>query len=92
MSNITYSSVSERDHLLNDDGKAVELKEWETMDEIQSLKERNPEQYERTKQYLLYMKQFEGLLKRKVQQSPKLDTLDLELLICIYNLFLTLCT
>ena len=91
MSNITYSSVSERDHLLSDDGKAVELKEWET-DEIQSLKESNPEQYERTKQYLLYMKQFEGLLKRKVQQSPKLDTLDLELLICIYNLFLTLCT
>ena len=92
MSNITYSSVSERDHLLKDDANAVELKEWETMDEIQSLKESNPEQYERTKQYLLYMKQFEGLLKRKVQQSPKLDTLDLELLICIYNLFLTLCT
>lgn len=92
MSNITYSSVSERDHLLNDDAKAVELKDWETIDEIQSLKETNPEQYERTKQYLLYMEQFEGLLKRKVHQSRKVDTLDLELLICIYNLFLTLCT
>lgn len=92
MSNITYSSVSERDHLLNDDANAVELKDWETINEIQSLKKNNPEQYERTKQYLLYMKQFEGLLKCKVQQSPMVDTLDLELLICIYNLFLTLCT
>ena len=92
MSNITYSSVSERDHLLNDDANAVELKDWETINEIQSLKKNNPEQYERTKQYLLYMKQFEGLLKCKVQQSPTVDTLDLELLICIYNLFLTLCT
>ncbi len=70
-----------------------EVKEWEMTEVIKKLKEEQPEQYVRSKQYILFMKQFESLLKEKlVKHGPtSVAGLDMELLICMYNLFLTLC-
>ena len=69
-----------------------EVKEWEMTEVIKKLKEEQPEQYVRSKQYILFMKQFESLLKEKlVHKETSVAGLDMELLICMYNLFLTLC-
>ena len=69
-----------------------EVKEWEMTEVIKKLKEEQPEQYVRSKQYILFMKQFESLLKEKlVHKETAVAGLDMELLICMYNLFLTLC-
>ena len=69
-----------------------EVKEWEMTEVIKKLKEEQPEQYVRSKQYILFMKQFESLLKQKiVHKETSVAGLDMELLICMYNLFLTLC-
>ena len=68
----------------------VEVKQWEMTEAIKKLKQDQPEQFVRSKQYILFMKQFEGLLKEKLQHKRPTE-LDMELLICMYNLFLTLC-
>lgn len=73
-----------------------EVKEWEMTEVIKKLKEEQPEQYVRSKQYILFMKQFESLLKEKLVKhgehgAQSVTGLDMELLICMYNLFLTLC-
>lgn len=70
------------------------VKEWEMTEVIKKLKEEQPEQYVRSKQYILFMKQFESLLKEKLVKhggKSSVAGLDMELLICMYNLFLTLC-
>jgi len=75
----------------------VEIKEWEMTDIIKKLKQEKPEQFVRSKQYIVFMKQFEALLKAKLaqklqRQRPAISKeLDMEILICMYNLFVTLC-
>ena len=64
--------------------------EWSKQEAVQEMKFSDPERWERSRQFVLGMKQFELLIKRKVAQNERRVTLDLESLICIYNLFLSI--
>ena len=51
----------------------------------------DPERFERSRQFVLYMKEFEMLIAKKVKARKKeVSLLDLEFLVCIHNLFLCL--
>lgn len=67
------------------------LGEWKSQSQIEILKTEDPERWERSRQYVLYMQQFERLLAEKVKARKKeVSLLDLEFLVCIHNLFLCL--
>lgn len=66
----------EKQRLLEDD--AVEMSSIKTVTEEELL--------ERSRQYVCYLKQLEGIVRRSIPDKSK----DTELYICIYNLFLTL--
>ena len=88
------TSVMNRERTHEKQPLLEEVKEWEMTEVIKKLKEEQPEQYVRSKQYILFMKQFESLLKEKLAKHGKhasVAGLDMELLICMYNLFITLC-
>ena len=65
----------EKQRLLEDD---VEMSSIKTVTEDELL--------ERSKQYVMYLKQLEGLVRRSISNKSK----DTEFYICIYNLFVTL--
>ena len=64
--------------------------EWSKQEAVQEMKSSDPERWERSRQFVLGMKQFENLIKRKVAQNEMRATLDLEIIICLYNLFLSI--
>ena len=66
----------EKQRLLEDD--AVEMSSIKTVTEDELL--------ERSRQYVMFLKQLEGIVRRSIPDKSK----DTEFYICIYNLFLTL--
>lgn len=64
--------------------------EWSKQEAVQEMKSSDPERWERSRQFVLGMKQFENLIKRKVAKNEMRATLDLEILICLYNLLLSI--
>ena len=66
----------EKQRLLEDD--AVEMSSIKTVTEDELL--------ERSRQYVMYLKQLEGIVRRSIPDKSK----DTEFYICVYNLFLTL--
>ena len=66
----------EKQRLLEDD--AVQMSSIKTVTEDELL--------ERSRQYVMYLKELEGIVRRSIPDKSK----DTELYICVYNLFLTL--
>lgn len=68
-----------------------DLSDWEQQDCVIELKEKDPEHWQRSRQFVSYMKEFEKLLRLKLHRiGREKSQLDIELLITIYNLFLSL--
>ena len=71
--------------------KEALLKEWKQQPQVATMEIEDPERFERSRQFVLYMKEFEMLLAKKVKARKKeVSLLDLEFLVCIHNLFLCL--
>ena len=71
--------------------KEALLKEWNEQPQVAAMEIEDPERFERSRQFVLYMKEFEMLLAKKVKARKKeVNLLDLEFLVCIHNLFLCL--
>lgn len=71
--------------------KEALLKEWNEQPQVAAMEIEDPERFERSRQFVLYMKEFEMLLAKKVKARKKeVSLLDLEFLVCIHNLFLCL--
>ena len=70
---------------------AVDPSAWEKLDEIKKLKNSDPERWEKSRMFVENMKILEELIAKKVRSSKsKVDLLDLELIVCIHNLFVCL--
>ena len=70
---------------------SANVSEWSNQEAVQEMKESDPERWERSRQFLLYMKEFERLIKKKLEDKDRrVSLLDLECLVCIYNLFLSI--
>ena len=84
----SYSgNKQEKTLLLKKIGDAV-TESWESQNEIEELKTADPERWERSRQFVLQMKYFEKLIQLKL--NGEASKLDMEFIICIYNLFLSI--
>jgi hypothetical protein len=86
--------MEEEKRLLSDTNEDV-LDQWKKQPCIVELQKTDLERWERSKQFVVFMKEFERLLRRKLIQirtckTESVELLDTEFLICIYNLFLTI--
>lgn len=85
---MSYSEIDENEGLLvemNEDVKA-----WDMQECIKKLKKEDPERWERSRQFVENMKHFENLLRLKIKNKENKNVLDIEFIICIYNLFLSI--
>lgn len=84
----TYSgNKQEKTLLLKKLGDAV-AESWESQNEIEELKTADPERWERSRQFVVQMKYFEKLIQLKLKGEA--SKLDMDFIICIYNLFLSI--
>lgn len=84
---IYSGNKQEKTFLLKKLGDAV-TENWESQNEIEELKTADPERWERSRQFVLQMKYFEKLIQLKLKGEA--SKLDMEFIICIYNLFLSI--
>ena len=67
------------------------ISEWSDQEAVQELKQSDPDRWERSRQFVLGMQELERLMKLKLQDKDRrVSLLDLECLVCIYNLFLSM--
>ena len=83
------SPSKERDPLLCE--MTAKMSEWSDQEAVQELKQSDPERWERSRQFVLGMRQLENLISLKLRDKDcRVSLLDLECLGCIYNLFLSM--
>lgn len=83
------SPSKERDPLLCE--MTAKISEWSDQEAVQELKQSDPERWERSRQFVLGMRQLENLISLKLKDKDcRVSLLDLECLVCIYNLFLSI--
>ena len=68
----------EKQRLLGDEDAKIEMSTIKPVTEDELL--------ERSRQYVLFLKELEGIVRRSIPDNDK----DTEFYICVYNLFLTL--
>ena len=85
---MSYSEIEENEGLLLEMKKNVEG--WDMQECIKKLKKDDPERWERSRQFVANLKHFENLLRLKIQEKESNKVLDIEFIICIYNLFLNI--
>ena len=83
---MSYSEIEENEGLLLEMKKDVEG--WDMQECIKKLKNDDPERWERSRQFVVNMKHFEDLLRLRIKEKE--NVLDIEFIICIYNLFLSI--
>lgn len=83
-----YSGDKQEKELLLGNLGDVVSESWERENEIEELKTSDPERWERSRQFVVQMKYFEKLIQLKLKGEP--SKLDMEFIICIYNLFLSI--
>ena len=67
------------------------ISEWSDQEAVQELKQSDPDRWERSRQFVEGMQELERLMKLKLQDKDRrVSLLDLECLVCIYNLFLSM--
>ncbi|MAD25170.1 MAG: hypothetical protein CMO44_13455 [Verrucomicrobiales bacterium] len=70
---------------------SAKISEWSNQEAVQEMKTSNPERWEKSRQFVLGMQEFERLIKEKLaDKDRRVSLLDLECLVCIYNLFLSM--
>ena len=70
--------------------KEALLKEWKQQPQVANMEIEDPERFERSRQFVLYLKEFEMLIAKVKARKKEVSLLDLEFLVCIHNLFLCL--
>ena len=85
---MNYSEIEENEGLLVEMKKDVEG--WDMQECVKKLKKDDPERWERSRQFVANMKHFENLLRLKIKDKESKNVLDIEFIICIYNLFLSI--
>ena len=66
----------------------IALSDWSQQDAVQEMKASDPERWEKSRQFVIGMKELERLIRLKLEAKDA--AVDLECLVCIYNLFLSI--
>ena len=70
---------------------SAKISEWSNQEAVQEMKISNPERWERSRRFVIGMQDLERLIKQKLaDKDRRVSLLDLECLVCIYNLFLSI--
>ena len=65
-----------------------EIADWSQQEAVQEMKASDPERWEKSRQFVIAMKELERLIRLKLEAKDA--AVDLECLVCIYNLFLSI--
>ena len=66
----------------------IALSDWSQQDAVQEMKASDPERWEKSRQFVIGMKELERLIRLKLEAKD--SHVDIESLVCIYNLFLSM--
>ena len=70
---------------------SAKVSDWSEQEAVQEMKASDPERWEKSRQFVLGMQELERLIQRKLaDKDRRVSLLDLECLVCIYNLFLSM--
>ena len=67
---------------------SAKVSDWSQQDAVQEMKASDPERWEKSRQFVIGMKELERLIRLKLEAKD--SHVDLETLVCIYNLFLSM--